>query len=428
MIGWLYGSTRAAGAALLSMALLLGCGGGISSDGGVVGSGISAVSGNVVGVQLDSSADAAAASASPLSLPPIRVSTEEDPDAVTDVDPTDGSFRLDVHATGQVHLVFAVDSAQPITAILELDLPDNSEVVLQDVEVLGGEVFVRQKPLNFVGYVQSLDCASGRIEVVDRNPNGSSLPNLFVLYLPEDGVRFDDVPPIECSQIRIGDRLGVHAAFLRGRETEDDVPTIDGVEVELDPPAGPPESIPMQRKGTLVQADCAGGELKLQEMRRQFADVFNARISPTTQFVCGDEACAHGCADLKPGDNLEIRGRSALGRPDTVQADLVTVRSKPSEFQAHVVGLVTAIDCVSGVMHVDDRQFDVDDPPIALTGETEFECNRPKKASCGCADVRPGDHVEADVTVRPGVVPEVTADDVHVVRLGGNPKANRVSK
>lgn len=417
-LGWMRN-----GVAPLLAAVLVGCGG-ASSDGGVVGSGISAVSGNLVGVQSDASADAGTAGSTPLDLPPVRVSVEEDPKAVTEVDLTDGSFRLRVNAAGQIHIVFDVEGDRPTTAVLDLDVPDNSEVLLQDVQILAQEVFVRQKPINFVGYVTSLDCASGRIEVADRNPNSSSPPNFFVLYLPEDGVRFDDVPPIDCGQLAIGDRLGVHAAFLRGPREGEDEPAVDGVDVELDPPAGPPESVPVHQKGTLIQADCAGGELRLQEKRREYADVFTARLSPGTQVLCGDEPCANGCEDLKPGDALDIRGRSAVGRPDVVRAEVVAVGAKPSEFEARVVGLVTAVDCASGVMRVEDRQFEISDPPIAVTGATEFECSGPKRETCGCADVRPGDHVQVEVTVRPGMVPEVTAEQVRVVRLGGKSQPN----
>lgn len=176
-----------------------GCGG-IASDGGQSGTGLSAIRGNVVappGVELD--------------LADIHVSlTDTDLGTRTDAS---GRFELRARTSGPGELrferqrdgLFARTAVViPAGGVLEL-----SEIVL-DPE--SDEARPTMRRVEFEGFVRVLDCAGGAIVVTATE---DEVGGVFTIQVASATIRHDQTS-LACRDLRVGDRVEVDAATTDG--------------------------------------------------------------------------------------------------------------------------------------------------------------------------------------------------------------------
>ena len=303
---------------LLAFPLLAGC---VAVDGGPVGTGVAAISGNVVAVDPTAAAALATDSASVATLPfPVTVTLDEAP-TVTDTTDANGNFELRGSFSGSLTLRFKGASLDVTTTV---DVPAGSVVVLQDIRLRAGRVEpdnVRQ--LDFRGRIVMVDCAAdgaGELLVDDRAP----AVNQFLVRLATDtelsrrGGR-----TLTCSDLRVGDAVGVQGEIRLSTDR-----TIDALAVVVDPAAPEPEpgpERPLRFTGTVVSVDCSAGNLVLMTRTG------GARIHllPTTKYFvqpARPEPQPATCADITAGGFVQGNGMVRLHDPGAVNAERVIFR------------------------------------------------------------------------------------------------------
>jgi len=193
-------------------------GGGLSADGGVSGTGISAVTGNVTAITSGST-----------DLGGIRV-TIEGTGIATVTDDT-GAFTLTGELDGPVTLVFERDDG--VRAVTTVDVPSGGTLELADVtlDTERQEARPARRSLAFTATIEGVDCAGGVLVVRSRG-QGSSL---FDVRLDGAFVHDGDGRPVACPNLRPGDLVRVQGVLL-----EDE--SIAEADVEVLPP--PPTSTP----------------------------------------------------------------------------------------------------------------------------------------------------------------------------------------
>jgi hypothetical protein len=211
------------------VALLAGC----SSEGGVVGTGISSsVSGNIATV--DVSASATVSAAAPAAIPfPIRVSLAEAPD-VSDTADSDGNFILEGDFAGPLTLLFS--GPHGVIGRLGVDVPAGADIVLEDIAIRsqqnGGVQAGKIRQHNFYGRILSVDCAQSTLEI------GDDLSRLFRVQLgPSTAIiNGPDGAALACTDLRPGIPVLIDAVLQGG-------PPIQAVQVTVRPgPRGGPKS------------------------------------------------------------------------------------------------------------------------------------------------------------------------------------------
>ncbi len=151
-------------AATLAAGLLAGC----SSEGGVVGSGItSSISGNIASVEVEEALGTGRTAALPF---PIQVALEEFPRVQQTVDPADGRFVLRGEFAGTVTLRFS--GPRGSLGRLAVEVPAGSDVELADIEIhdpaMQLPIRVREmRQRRFFGRIFTVDCAGGELIVDD---------------------------------------------------------------------------------------------------------------------------------------------------------------------------------------------------------------------------------------------------------------------
>jgi hypothetical protein len=210
----------AIGAVVAAISAGWGCGGGggggLSSGGGVTGSGLSLVRGNVseVGPSLQANASAAT------ELAGIRVTLVSS--NLEDVTDDGGSFTLQGSFGGTVTIMFA--AGDTTLALLEVDVPTAGTVDLIDVRLVNGAASPGQETVDFEAFVTRIDCAGQEVEVVSVFDTGG-LP--FVVDLGSS-VLVEDDDPLACSSLDVGDRVRVSGSL------EPDALVVDAIVRRLD--------------------------------------------------------------------------------------------------------------------------------------------------------------------------------------------------
>jgi hypothetical protein len=391
------------------LAVLLGC----SSEGGVVGSGISSVSGNVVAVELNGTTTSGTTAAA-VDLPvTLRVSIDEAPGIDAIVDPQAGEFELSGDFAGPITLRFADADADHDLATLAVEVPSGTAVVLEDVEIgVNHADFRVVRHVGFLGNVTDIDCANGLLQVVDDAP---MMHTFTVRLLADTQLRRRNGIPLTCTELRRGDRVAVEEGIVHAEEF-----VIDAVLLVVAPGRRAEEPIPVERRGNLVRAECDTGLLHVHDPG--FADLVRVLITPETAIDCAGVAMCT-CADLQAADRLEIAGIIRPGRPGRIEAQHITVQARPASFPVRVVGMVREVDCASGHLRVNDPRVERH-PALQLVAATEIVCVEPRpRRPCTCTDIAVRDHVEVDAIVytdREGP-PDATRVRVFARRRGGAP-------
>jgi hypothetical protein len=184
---------------LLAACSVTACGS-VASDGGQSGTGISAIRGNVVAV-----------TGGAPEVDNIRVSLTGT-DLATRTD-TAGRFELRGEARGPGELLFErerdglfarTDVVIPAGGVLELE-----QIVL---DVPSGEARPSRRRVEFEGFVEALDCASGSFRVTPKEEEDGTV---FVVDAMSATIRDDD-RLLTCSDLRVGDRLQVRGESSDG--------------------------------------------------------------------------------------------------------------------------------------------------------------------------------------------------------------------
>ncbi len=208
-----------------------------ASEGGVVGSGISAVSGNVAEVEVTetvSERGAVAATRLPFA---VTVSVIEAPGVAATTD-ADGTFEVVGDFSGPITLRFAKAEGDAELGTLGLNVPAGSTIVLEDIRIVAKRVLARvARQRDFFGRVELVDCDAGEAGILLVNDSAAVKENhQFMVEIQSDTVITGGRGQrITCAGIRQGDR-----ALIEGR-IRVAVPDPDWVivadEVRVSPPA-----------------------------------------------------------------------------------------------------------------------------------------------------------------------------------------------
>jgi hypothetical protein len=298
------------GGLLLLLAFVAGCA--ASSDGGAVGSGISAamVSGNIVAVTSPNSSPRQRQSAA-AALEPVVVTIDEAPAVIGDTD-ADGNFLLDGDFSGPLTVRF---STPTFTATQLLDVPAGSAVVLQDISIRPGVVRIGSlRQLHFFGTVAFTGCESNVLVVNDRKPT----PDQFLVWLRRDTSIVDaEGEAVACTSLRDGQSLSVEGAIQPSTRS------ITALAIEVaPPPTGAPQLIEQVRlAGTISVVNCDSAMILLNGP----TGLSRVRLSPSTVIEGGIDHQPLTCQDLAAGNLLDGQGLINIRAPGVIDAQSVTV-------------------------------------------------------------------------------------------------------
>ena len=293
--------TRVRVSLLALLVMALGCS---SSDGGPVGSGISAstVSGNVVAVQTNAATTVATGA-----LPPISVSIDEVQGLTTEVD-AGGNFELSGDFSGAITLRFTTPQ---FVATQPLDVPAGSAIVLADISLQPNAVDpASTRQLEFRAVVDLVDCASGELLVHDQR--GTGPPNQFMVRLADDTtIASADGQSQTCADMQEGTQIAVEGVVQVSDRT------IVAVEITIAPQpggGGPQPSRPVHFSGQIVSIDCTTGDIVLDDNQNGRSRL---QLTANTE-INGSGGRRLRCSDLAPNDSVGGDGVILLQRPGLI--------------------------------------------------------------------------------------------------------------
>ncbi|HVM97621.1 MAG TPA: hypothetical protein VMT89_14600 [Candidatus Acidoferrales bacterium] len=293
----------------VAAAVFVGC-----SDGGPVGTGISGasgISGNVVSVDTGSGAGGAAA----VGLK-VRVSIDEVPGLETETD-ADGNFAIDGDFSGAVTVRF---TAADVSVAQQFDVPDQSNLVLEDVAITRRGITVDTvRLLGFYGQVSFVDCTDGTILVNDRR----RVANQFMVQLSSGtALSRGNGQTLACADISPGNFVAVEGVVRFAQHVIEAVTLIVG----LPPPGTPPPQIEIAFHGRAVVINCPGGMALLDDPT---IGRTRLRLSSDTIISNGNQQRIR-CQDIAVGDVVSGRGTINTRRPGVVDARILTAQPPPS--------------------------------------------------------------------------------------------------
>jgi hypothetical protein len=373
--------------ALLTVCAVIACGGGggISSDGGRSGTGISLLRGDVV-----------AAPGTGLDVSNIRVSLST-ANLSTNTD-ANGRFELSGNVSGSAELRFERDS-DALFARANVVIPAGGVLQLSNVVIdpNSDEARPTQQRVEFEGVVETLDCAGGTIRVrpKDEDPQAT----VFTVEVATATIHLGSVV-LACGDLRVGDRLQVKA------ETRDGTTLLNAdllLEAGNDGSGGNPGEARVQFEGFVEGLDCPGGVIRV--IRNDVAatlftvDVASATIRHGTIRL--------GCADLRISDRVQVKADNPTGTT-LVNAD---VGFEPGgdgsggeggggggDSHVQFEGFVVSTDCPDGAIRVSPK----DDAATIFTVEVGSATIRHGTVPLPCAELRARDRVQVDADVRDG--------------------------
>jgi hypothetical protein len=303
---------------LVLLALIGGC-----AEGGVSGTGISAVSGNVVQVS-----DDAALAALPF---PIRVTVEQLPSASAVTDAA-GAFTLRGAFSGAITLQFSNAADGAAIGPLALEVPAGSSTVLENIEIrLAAPPADRVRPrairqLDVFGRLDMADCGadgSGTLLVID---DGRPPRQFLARLTTETVIARPDGTLLTCADLQDGR----HPPVLVEGLLRDADRTIVATRVTVGPRRPPPPDDGMPRperlRGVATAVACARGIIEMTQLVDAERVRRTIRLDGDTEVRCGvspSRACS--CGDIAPGDTLQVGGILRPADPGLVHAETVTV-------------------------------------------------------------------------------------------------------
>lgn len=387
-----------------------------TSEGGIVGSGISSIQGNIVEVEAAAEARAATASgadggAAGAPLPVVVVSVDESAGSETTTDAA-GEFRLEGDFAGTITIRFRDIADDTTLGTFVIEIGAGATVVLSDIEIradLPDDARVQVRPplqINLFGRVTARDCEAGRLEIVDESP----ARNHFVLRVRDDSeiVNADDSAEVSCDRIRIDDRVTVVEGIV-----DRDEGLIEAIKLRVQPvDPVPPPVVRVRRRGIVVRTACARGFVHFQDTVPN--DLVSARLTGDTAITCGPASRPCRCEDIAFGDMIDVVGTRRADNARSIEAlRLQAIPNPATAFVTTAAGDVASIDCAGQILRavVNEVSGDAVRPQeivVRLSAETIYRCFG---LACACADVRPRDRIalEALVSVDQSTVPEALA-------------------
>lgn len=390
--GWTVGI---AGCAIVLL-LWAGC----SSEGGVVGSGISAtVQGNVIEVNLEGGGGAEEDEP----IPPVLVSIDEAPDLAPVETMPDGSFEISGEFSGDVTVRFSEpgNDEDRCSDTVPVQVPAGAISFLPDVEVRCDQnpaVHVnRPKLFNVSARLQEIDCEGMRLRAQDESPS-PHLISLRLLESTELTTRGGD--PATCSQLVPGTRILLVEGVV-DTDGEQNQGVIDAVRIVTDPlePRPTPGDVRAHRRGFVLRTNCSDGVIHFTD--RDLSDLVKVQLGPQTRFECeGIAADQCNCAGIQFGDVIEVDGVRRIERAGVIQAERAVVRPNPqTQIVRTLRGDIQAIDCEQGRMEIVDRRLGNTVVSLVMDDSTAFQCGLIGRRSCECDDLGIGDRAHVDVLV-----------------------------
>ncbi len=348
---------------------LVGC----SSEGGVTGTGISAiVAGNVSSVDGET----------PRSGIEVSIESAERISAVTD---ESGNFELTGSFAGEVSVRFRRDSNAMDLGDLRLVVPAGSTTLLEDVVIDRNQpqgvrvTVVRQGAV--VGVISSAVCnaLAGVLELAldaEDQRVGVRLSDTTIIRRANGGV-------LECEDLRIGDRVEATGVLLsNGRRLASRV-------VITERAARPRQEFDVEFGGSVNGFDCARNRIRVLVRTAPESFVATVRIDRRSELVCsdGESPSPCSCEDINVGDVIQVRGVASVANPEAVVAASILVLAEPAIVELPVE--VLRVGCNQGKIETEAR-FETENQVIVarFNRQTDFVCsNEP----CRCADIRAGD-------------------------------------
>lgn len=379
----------------LFLAALVGC---ASSEGGVVGSGISSVSGNVTLVQDEETTDGVAAGVLPI---PVRVAIVEA--AIEGDADADGNFELTGEFSGQVTLRFFDASTEGRLGDFSLEVPVGSTTILQNIEISRRTMTVRPEivqQMDFLGRIEMAECEADGTGMLLVNEGASGNGRQFLVrLLAATELRRPDGQILLCQDLRPRDLVLLDGALLSDL-------TVAAFRLTVSPSQRPmPGAVirPIDVRGRVTRINCSAGGMEVEDLRLDRPRRQQIRFAPETRFVCLDpdeRACA--CEEVQPGNLVVVDGTIRVDRPGVIDAALVTAST--GERPVSFVGDVLRTFCAEGIVQVERN--DRNRVLLRLSPMTSVLCGDPP-LSCGCEEIATGSVISVEGTVRverPGVV------------------------
>lgn len=389
--------TRASLSRLAWSIALLGltsCG---ASDGGPIGSGISAsVVGNVVDVAVlaDPATDIAQRAQGEEVLPPVEVRIDGIPGAVTHTD-AEGNFELagDFQSTLTVRFV-----TSEFEVSHELTVPAGSLVTLTDIELSPDDVEIQAaSELDFIATVDRVECESARLVVHDL---GTADDVYEVVLLPETQFERLDGEPAACSDIAPGTRIAIDGVSSPGAALRT---TALRVTIGRNRPSRPMPVRSVPFLGRAAAIDCAAGVIAIDDAQNRL----RLRVSSST-VIARPNRTPIQCADIQLGDQVAGMGVLRLVSPGVIHAtSLVVSRRTRPDIELRFVGFLTHIDCSSGSLEL---LYQGSVTSVGLSPRTVIT------PPLECADLRLGDRVAGAGRVLPDDPDRIVATRLHVKR------------
>jgi len=376
---------------VLVCAVCVGC-----ADGGPAGTGISpisAITGNIVGV--DAVSGAVARNTVAATLPQIQVSLDGHPQLAAPAD-NDGNFTLRGNFSGTVTLRFTVPQFQ---VTQQLDVPAGSTVVLQDVD-LGptGVVIQAARQLQFFGSVDLIDCSDGTLLIHERRPHGMQ----FLVRLDEQTSFLDASGNTkDCTALRVGIDVSVEGSIAYSTDR-----TITALVVTIAPPPPPPPPPQLEARfsGAVAALDCVGGSVVVDDSVQRTT----IQLTPQTRIMGAGGPLR--CQDVQLGDMVHGEGQINVQMPGVIVATQLFIGGPPTPGQPlRVMGFIVAIDCKDGVLQVGDDGTTID---VQLLDTTMISGRGGQPLQC--TDLQVGDRVSGRGQLTPGAGGDVEAMQIMV--------------
>ena len=373
---------------LLAVSIAVAVAGCSSSEGGVTGTGLTAINGNVVAISDDGSSRLDEA------LPfPVRVTIAQLPALAASTD-ADGAFALVGEFSGAVTLQFSNAETGAALGPLPLEIPAGSQTVLENVEihtsapeservrpraVLQFDVFAR------VDFVECRADGTGTLLITDD----ARRPRQYMVALVEDtDIVSADAAPLTCADVRRGVRARIAGLVRRADQT------LIASTVELTarrPPPPNPAPRPVRLRGIAAAIACPRGLVQIDQNAATEPTHRTIKLTDTTDFHCADDVPGPcDCSAIRIGKPLAISGTILPQRPGVVEATTVVIGA--GIVAVDVVGAITALGCDEGLAV---RVPALDETlRVALTEDTAIRCR--DATPCRCAALRLRDPVRVE--------------------------------
>jgi len=309
---------------LLICAVLAGCGS-TSSEGGVTGTGITAISGNVLLVSERRPLPTGAM------LPfAIRVTIAEVPELASTTD-AEGTFQLAGDFSGALTLQFANADDGTEIGSLPLEVPYGSQTVLENIEIRIAapppeRVQVRAvRQFDVFGSVDRVECSPEGTGVVLLTDDGTP-PRQFMARLAADTeIRARSGRPLTCDDIRTRATLRVEGFLRRDDRT---ILAVQLIVAAPRPPQPGPSPRPERLRGVVRGVACESGLVEVEQTNSGERIRRIVRLVERTELRCVPEVpppC--DCRAIRIGTSIGVAGTILPERPGQVRADVVLIGS-----------------------------------------------------------------------------------------------------